>query len=93
MVDCFYNILNNEIDQCIPSSTIRIRPRDKPGMTSEVRALLNKARRLNRVAKITARPEDKTRHSLVGLRQKKLAALQEQFILKNFVLNLMTETI
>lgn len=46
-VHTFYDILLNEINIAIPSRTVTIRPRDKPGMTSLVRKLLRKASRLN----------------------------------------------
>ena len=71
MVNCFYGILNTEINTCIPSATIRVRPKDKPGMTGEVRRLLNKARRLNRVAKLTGRDVDRKRHVLARTEAKK----------------------
>ena len=51
MVESFYSILRDEIKRHIPVKTIRFKPRDKPGMTHEVRGLLKKARFLNHIAK------------------------------------------
>ena len=48
--DQYMRIVLDEIHECIPSREVLIRPRDKPGMTSEVRTLLRKCHRLHKIA-------------------------------------------
>ena len=62
MVTTFYLLLNKEIDICIPPFTVIIRPRDKPGMNAEVRGLLRRSQRLNRIAKRSGLVQDKLYH-------------------------------
>jgi len=52
ITDNFYSILGHEINSVVPFKLITVRKSDKPGMTAYVRKLLNKARSLNKIAKL-----------------------------------------
>ena len=51
LAENFTNLLTELAETCIPTKTVKVRPRDKPGMTSEVRRLFNVAKRLHKKAK------------------------------------------
>ena len=62
MVDLFTTILKDEIANAIPSKTVVIRPKDKPGMTSLVRSLFRKCHRLYKIAMQTKNAVDLEKH-------------------------------
>lgn len=52
----FTHLLLQYVDLCVPNKTVTIRPRDKPGMTGEIRRLFRVAKRLHRKSKRTNNP-------------------------------------
>ena len=64
MIDTFYSIIYSELDICITVKEVTIRPKDKPGMNSEVRKLLKTSNRLNRISKRTNALEDIIEHQV-----------------------------
>ena len=52
------SLLLSMAETCIPTKTVTLRPRDKPGMTSEIRKMFKVARHLHKRAKRTANPVD-----------------------------------
>ena len=50
MTDTFTTIIKDEIKNVIPSKTVLIRPKDKPGMTGYVRNLFRKCHRFHKIA-------------------------------------------
>jgi len=62
MVDIFYHLLNDEVNLHIPTRVSKINSKDKPGMTSHIRRLFNRARYLNRIAKRTGDISDINEH-------------------------------
>ena len=53
MVDSFYSIVNSELNNCIPEREVTVRLSDKPGMNANVRRLLRKSNRLQKLSKCT----------------------------------------
>src|SRR6185436_15569453 len=53
MVDTFYSVLKDELNLYVPIVKVKVRGRDKPGMTSFVKSLLRKSRKLNRIGNLT----------------------------------------
>ena len=70
-VDTFYQVFNSELNNVIPLRKIIIRPRDKPGMNSEVRKLFRTAHRLHRIAINTKNEVDINNHREARRRAKK----------------------
>jgi Reverse transcriptase (RNA-dependent DNA polymerase)/Endonuclease-reverse transcriptase len=63
--DCvyvFYNVLNDELNKVIPLQLVTIRPRDKPGMNSQIRKLFSNVHRLHSVAKLSGSAVDIQKH-------------------------------
>ena len=79
MVDSFTSILKDEIANAIPSKTVVIRPKDKPGMTCLVRSLFRKCHRLHKIALRTKNAGDIENHRNAR-REAKAAWKQAQII-------------
>ena len=79
MVDSFTSILKDEIANAIPSKTVVIRPKDKPGMTCLVRSLFRKCHRLHKIAIRTKNAGDIENHRNAR-REAKAAWKQAQII-------------
>ena len=79
MVDSFTTILKDEIANAIPSKTVVIRPKDKPGMTCLVRSLFRKCHRLHKIAMQTKNAADLEKHR-TARREAKAALKQAQRI-------------
>ena len=79
MVDSFTTILKDEIANAIPSKTVVIRPKDKPGMTCLVRSLFRKCHGLHKIAMQTKNAADLEKHR-AARREAKAAWKQAQFI-------------
>ena len=62
VVHTFNTILQDEISNCIPTFEVLIRPRDKPGMTAEVRRLYRICHRCHKIAQRTKDPIDIDKH-------------------------------
>ena len=61
-VHTFNILLLDEIDSIIPQRSVKIKPRDKVGMTSEIRKLFNRTHALHRLAKKTKNIVDIENH-------------------------------
>ena len=61
-MEIFTDILIQCCGNCIPHRTIKFIPREKSGMTSLVKSLLNKSRRLHKRERRSNNPLDKIRH-------------------------------
>ena len=62
VVYTFTKIIQDEIKNCIPTKEVLIRPRDKPGMTSEVRRLFRRCNRLHKISQRTKNVYDIENH-------------------------------
>ena len=58
LIEIFYETLYNNLNACVPSKMVKIRPRDKPGMTGFVRSLFRKRDRARKIAAQTKHPID-----------------------------------
>ncbi len=71
-VDMMTNLITQCCNNCIPNKTIKIYPRDKPGMTHQVKQLFKTTRRLHRRAQRSKLPADIEKHK-TARRKAKLA--------------------
>ena len=71
MVQIFYNVVFDELNEIIPELEVTIRPRDRPGMNNEVRKKLNISRKLNKIAKLCNTNEASNAHKLARREAKK----------------------
>ena len=62
MVHIFNTVLNDEITNCIPTFEVLVRPRDKPGMTAEVKRLYRVCHRFHKISQKTRDPVHIERH-------------------------------
>ena len=56
LIENFTILLVDLAELCVPSKTVKVRSRDKPGMTSEVRRLFKLAKKLHKRAKKSGNP-------------------------------------
>ena len=61
-VEMLTDLIKQCCNNCIPNKTIKIYPRDKPGMTSQVKQLFKTARRLHKRAQRTNNQTDIQKH-------------------------------
>ena len=59
----FSNHINDMISECIPNYHVKIKTRDKPGMTNKIKNLFKKANKLHKRALYTKHPRDIEKHA------------------------------
>ena len=62
LTNIYTKIVQDEISNCIPTKEVLIRPRDKPGMTTEVRRLFRCSHRLHKIAQRSRSNVDIEKH-------------------------------